>query len=269
MRKLDRLGWAAGVTYATYGLRVGIRTTGELGHDVTEHLPEGARRVSIRAVDRLYSIIDGGAASGARRGVRRYHLLYADARLCARTLERADLHAALESDLEKFVAASSRQKLFVHAGVVGYRGRAVVLPGKSHAGKSTLVAALLRAGASYYSDEYAVFDAEGRVRPFRSWLSMRAGEERFRVTPAPEDRLPLEVGLVANVTYHPGASFAPRSLTPGRALLTLLANTVAARTRPKSALSILHTAVAHAHAIESPRGEADLMAERLLELVSS
>src|SRR5277367_3536052 len=42
----------------------------------------------------------------------------------------------------------------VHAGAVLWRGRALLLPGGTHAGKSSLVTELLRRGATYYSDEY-------------------------------------------------------------------------------------------------------------------
>ena len=54
-----------------------------------------------------------------------------------------------------------------HAGVVGWRGRAIVIPGRSHAGKSTLVAELVRRGAVYYCDEFAVLHETGRVHPYR------------------------------------------------------------------------------------------------------
>ena len=55
--------------------------------------------------------------------------------------------------------------MFVHAGVVAVDGRALLLPGGSFTGKTTLVAALLRAGAQYGSDEYAVLDEAGLVLP--------------------------------------------------------------------------------------------------------
>ena len=64
------------------------------------------------------------------------------------------------------VANYAPDRVFVHAGVVAWRGRALVLPGTSFAGKTTLVAELVRAGAIYYSDEYAVLDEQGRVHPY-------------------------------------------------------------------------------------------------------
>jgi len=57
--------------------------------------------------------------------------------------------------------------------VVAWEGKGIVIPGRSFSGKSTLVAELLRAGATYYSDEYAVFDKHGRVHPFPKDLEMR------------------------------------------------------------------------------------------------
>src|ERR671929_229610 len=87
-----------------------------------------------------------------------------------------------------------------HAGVVGWQGRAILIPGRSFSGKSTLVAALVRAGATYYSDEFAVLDERGRVHPFPKKLSMRLeGSARPRFAPVEElggrrGTTPLRVG---------------------------------------------------------------------------
>ena len=61
------------------------------------------------------------------------------------------------------VAEHAPEYVFLHAGVVAWEDRALLLPGQSHAGKSTLVAELVRAGATYYSDEFALLDSQGRV----------------------------------------------------------------------------------------------------------
>jgi uridine kinase len=41
----------------------------------------------------------------------------------------------------------------------------IAIPGRSFSGKTSLVTALVRAGAVYYSDEFAVIDRDGLVRP--------------------------------------------------------------------------------------------------------
>src|SRR5262249_55268360 len=78
----------------------------------------------------------------------------------AAPLER--LLRRLRSDIDLQVAQHARDGLCVHAGVVGWRGYAIVIPGRTMTGKSNLVAALVRLGARYYSDEYAVIDDEGQ-----------------------------------------------------------------------------------------------------------
>ncbi len=61
----------------------------------------------------------------------------------------------------------------MHAGVVGWRGRAILIPGRSGTGKTSLVAALVEQGAVYYSDDYAPIDADGRVRSYARAPSVR------------------------------------------------------------------------------------------------
>lgn len=63
--------------------------------------------------------------------------------------------------------------LFVHAGVVSLGGRGVMLPGPAEHGKSTTVAALVRSGFDFLSDEAAAIDPEdGRVHPFPRPVSL-------------------------------------------------------------------------------------------------
>ena len=71
-------------------------------------------------------------------------------------------HDALEVDARHTVAVLSPQRVFIHAGVVGWSVHAIVMPGRTFTGESTLVEALVRRGAEYFSDEYAVLDRKGR-----------------------------------------------------------------------------------------------------------
>ena len=89
--------------------------------------------------------------------------------------EGSEEHAlgAFQDDVDSHVAEHSADRVFVHAGVVEWRGRAIVLPGPSLAGETTLTAALLGAGATYFSDEFAVLDFEGRVHAYPRPLGLR------------------------------------------------------------------------------------------------
>jgi hypothetical protein len=270
MAKLDRLGWAAGISMSCYGVRVGIRANGVDGLEALgDFLPPGWKRAASPIVDHLYSLrLGGGSASHA--GVRHFHLLYSGAARLARTLDLEEALHALESDLQLRVAAAAPGRIFVHAGVVGWNGTAIVIPGRSFAGKTTLVAALVRHGARYYSDEYAVLDTRGRVHPYAKALSVR-DEEHTRGRRCPVETLggiagrkPLEVGMVLLSEYRRGAKWRPRRLSPGQATLALLANTVPARDRPEASLAVLRSIVSHAPVFRGARGDASEMVEAVL-----
>jgi len=210
----------------------------------------------------------GGASHSTK--LRHYNLLYAGAARLARSLELEELLDTLEGDLHVFVAELARRRMFVKAGVVGWRGRAIVIPGRSGTGKSTLTAALVRAGATYFSDEYAVLDARGRVHPYPRHLSIRGHDERRRRC-TPEELggragcKPLPVGLVVVTNYRPGVQWQPRALTAGRAALALLDTAVPALRKPAEVLDTLQQVVSHAPSLKGARGEADEMVEALLK----
>lgn len=252
-----------------YEVSVGVRTDDPraLGA-VAERLPPGWRPSASPHVSRLYSLITGGADGG--RGVRRFQLLYAGAELIARSLDPGVVLERFESDLQLYVAERAPRRIFVHAGVVGWKGRAVVIPGRSLSGKTTLVSELVRAGADYYSDEYAVIDREGRVHPYARPLAVRAGDGLRQTRKTVEEfggragEGSLPIGLVVVSRYERGTSWCPRPLTPGECVLELLSNTVPARRSPTRALSVLTKAAAGASALDGPRGEAAAVAEVIL-----
>jgi hypothetical protein len=276
MDKLDRLGWAAGLVFVCHGARLGIRSTdpGVLGR-IGRHLPPGWRPAVSPVVDGLYSLVVGG--DGASSRVRRYHLLYVNAARLARTLELEVALEALESDLHFQVALTARRRLFVHAGVVAWRGRAIVIPGESGSGKSSLVAALVRAGAAYYSDEYAVLDGCGRVHPYARPLALRPEgvSDRPSIKVMPEElggragTRPLPVALVVATAYRAGSRWRPRVLSPAEGVLALLEHTVLARARPELALGTLHHVVATATTLRGVRGEAEDTVRLLLDRMSA
>jgi hypothetical protein len=235
---------------------------------VVERLPPGWKQADAPFVERLYSLFVSGTT---RVGVRRFNLLYSDIERIARTLDPDEALDAFESSLQLYVAEEARRRVFVHAGVVGWRGQAILIPGRSYAGKTTLVAELVRRGAAYYSDEYAVMDQRGRVHPYARPLQIREGESARQKKYGVEEfggqagRKPLPVGLVVVSQYKPAARWRPRSLTAGQGVLELLANTVPARRKPEAVLAALHQVVLGAPVIKSARGEAAEMAGAVLE----
>lgn len=272
MVKIDRLGWAAGFSIDACGVTIGVRASDAT---VLERLraatPYGARPSRRRRVDYLYSVVVGSLAGATR--LRRLHLVYSDLKRLVRTAHFETVVEALEHDMTLVMGARTREWVFVHSGVVGWQGRALLLPGRSFAGKSTLVEALVRAGATYYSDEFAVFDGEGRVHPYARPLSRRAAGE-FKGRPVPPAALggpvgvsPLEVAAVVFTHYRAGARTRWRRLSPGQGALGLMENAVAARTRPEIVLPVLTRVAQRAKLLKGARGEASEVVQRLLQLL--
>lgn len=234
-----------------------------------DRLPPGWEPSTEPIVEALYSL--RVRSNGTGEGIRHFNLVYVGASQVARTLDLDEALQRLESHMQLMVAFNSTENLFVHAGVVGWQSQAIVMPGRSFSGKTELVAALLRAGATYYSDNYAIFDRQGRVWPYPRLLSLREQDGKARRKCRPEElgaeigQAPLPVGLVVATEYHPEADWQARSLTPGQALLVLLDNTVAARSQPEHALTTLRQVVTQAKAIQADRGAADEVTPALLK----
>jgi hypothetical protein len=271
MAKLDRLGWAAGLIFTTHGVRIGVRVTAPgLDRRLPVLLPPRSQpsRSSSPVVDTLYSVVLGGPPRSP--GHRPYNLLYWNSARLARSFDASAVWDSLEVNLHFTVALYSPRRLFLHAGAVGWKGRAVLIPGRSWAGKSQLVATLVRAGAEYYSDEYAVLDDRGFVHPYAKPLYLRdeSGEGSSRVPVAAlggrAGRAPIPVGWVVLTGYRPGAWWRPRLLTPGEALLELMNHNVHARLRPRPSLRILKSVALGARAWKGARGESAAMVGSLV-----
>ena len=188
-------------------------------------------------------------------------------------MDLEDLLNDLEIDIHSYVAAATQQRIFLHAGVVGWRGQAIVIPGKNFSGKTSLVTALLRAGATYYSDEFAVLDARGWVHPYPWALHIR--EEGLKQPKAyPAELLgahagtqPLPIGLVIFSEYRQGGNWRPRPLSRGRAALEMLANAVSLRYRPDVMLAMLNRVVHGATVLKGVRGEAEEVVDSILKKI--
>lgn len=269
MKKLDRLGWTDGIAIRSYGVKVGIRVNDPNTLErIKTLLPPGWKPASNPVVERLFSVLFGGATS--KPNLRRYSLLYGGLEQLVRTFDDEQIYATLEANLRLRVAEAARRRLFVHAGAVGWKGQAIIIPGRSFSGKTTLVAELVRRGARYYSDEYAVLDAKGRVHPYLKPLSIRENGTQEQTDYSVEElggkagKKPLPVGIVVISDYKEGASWRPRELSAGRGALELLAHSISARNQPGVALSTLHRVASRAKVLKSKRGEAAQVVDSIL-----
>lgn len=192
--------------------------------------------------------------------------------------ESAEAQEALDRyahEVMLHVAEHAAELIFVHSGVVAWRGRGLLLPGTSFAGKSTLVAELVRAGATYYSDEYALIDARGWVHPYPRPLALRApGSEKQTSTNV--ETLggmagvePLRVTHVVFTQYTPGAGWDPKPLSSGMAALEMLRHAVPVQRTPQRVMKALARMMDGAEAAQSLRGEAPETAGALLAMLRS
>lgn len=271
MQKVDRLGWASGLSYRAYGWKVGIRfNTPEVPAEVEDCLPPGCERTADELVDMLFSVRLGGKTADGRGF--NYHLLYRGNTRDMRTKDRGEVFLGLEYANHGHLAQHARDRVFVHAGAVAYGGQAILLPGRSTAGKSTLVVALLKAGAELCSDEFAVLDARGNLYPFPRRVSLGSDPERKdRIHPADLGatvaREPVPVALVALAQYRPGATWQPRRLSSGAGAQALMSQTVSIDSFNHVGVPAYRNIVQRATVWKGFRGEADETAARLLRML--
>ena len=177
---------------------------------------------------------------------------------------------ALEAQIQGHIAREATDFVFIHAGAVADAGRAIVVPGLSFTGKTTLVRALVDAGAVYYSDEFAVLDESGRVHPYPKRLTVRRPDEgaddySIEQLGGVAGVEPMGIGLVIATSFRPGAVWQPQQLSTGAGALAMMENAVPARARPEQTLRVLKKALDGALILEGERGEADDLAGALLD----
>lgn len=189
------------------------------------------------------------------------------------TIETLDggLHGVID-DLHLTIALHATDELFIHAGVVVFDGVVIIIPGRSHAGKSTLVDELVRSGAVYFSDEYARVTPDGSIRAYPRPIQLRTPDGRRIVEPTRADTsldTALPPGLVVSTRYEPNSVFEPHPMSPARAALELFDNVVVARLDPERAMAAVASIARVAHAVHSLRPDVRDTAPRILELAAT
>src|SRR5919197_3156072 len=185
------------------------------------------------------------------------------------TAAEEEVYRWLRQDIDGAVARRSPRLLFVHAGVVGWRGVGIVIPGRGPSGKSTLVAELVRRGGMYYSDAFAVLDERGRVHPYRGTIGPGAEGQPHDLRLVREDvpAEPLPIGLIVAGAYRPGGSWRPSIVREAHAALPLVDSTVLAREEAPRMQQLAAHLAPSVVTLRGPRPEADEVAAQLLDLV--
>lgn len=175
----------------------------------------------------------------------------------------------LRWDIDQVVARRSPYLLFVHAGVVGWRGVGIVIPGRASIGKSTLVAEFVRRGAVYYSDTFAILDGQGRVHPYRGMIGLgdEGQPQDLRLIREDGATEPLSIGLIVDGTYMQEVTWQPTVITGPHAAVPLVTSTVLAREDARHMPQIAAQVAAGAVALRGPRSEAGDVAALLLDMV--
>ncbi|HTK37889.1 MAG TPA: hypothetical protein VL325_05305, partial [Pyrinomonadaceae bacterium] len=163
--------------------------------------------------------------------------------------KRSELFKYLDTLVRLRVAEFAVGRVFVHAGVVGWNGKAILFPANSRHGKTTLTAELVRNGATYYSDDYAVLDIDGFVHPFARLLSVRQQvpegqpgkvvDVDVRSLGGTAGSEPLPVGFVLLTEFKDGARWRPKILSPGEGMIEMITQTIPIRRVPEFSLKVL------------------------------
>lgn len=178
-------------------------------------------------------------------------------------------------------------RVLVHASAAEFDGAAIVLPGPMGAGKSTLVASLVRAGLGYLTDEVVALDpSSGLIRPYPKYLSL--GGALGDLAPAPPESVrpfvgeqhlvppdairsgalgaPVRPRLVVTPRYERGATTTVEPLGPAEAVSTLAQHAFHIERDGQRTLDVLARVVEASSCYRLVSGDIDEATAALLEL---
>ncbi|HEV7645456.1 MAG TPA: hypothetical protein VGO50_16055 [Pyrinomonadaceae bacterium] len=262
---MKNITYTGRINFEAYGVTIGVQVSDTNAIDkIKKILPFNSRPLSADAeTEYTFSLIWG--EDGTREDV-----LYREDEEVARRIDPERLVALLDTCIRMTIGEFAPHHIFIHAGVVGWKGEALIFPAKSYSGKTTLVAELIKHGAEYYSDEYAVIDESGLVHPYPKDLSLRK-EGEFQQTDRSVEELggvqaiqPIPVRLVFLTEFDPEADWDPKILPRGQGLMQLLPHALGLRYNPEFVFKLLNLIAERAIIASSKRGEASDFASRIL-----
>jgi hypothetical protein len=205
-------------------------------------------------------------------------ILRFDGRRVGTCQDEAELLDFFERQVTWRVSLAAKSRVFIHAGVVAWRGQGILIPGQTCFGKTTLVMRFLEAGATYYSDDLALLDGEGLVHPYARALQVRRQSGSLLQTRVPVEEIggapkvgrePIRPALMLACRYRQGAHWRPTELTPGAAALELLRQSFSAHKSTEFAFHAAGHAASQMSSWRGTRGEAQPVVEWALKLLDA
>jgi hypothetical protein len=274
--KLEKVDWRRNIAFEAYGVKIGVRFNEEdlikgFKEALPNILPTGWKTIKTTQVEYQFSVYTRKTKRKTEHQVFRI-----DEVVIYPTLDSQTLLDQLESQIRITVAEFAKEHVFIHAGVVARDDKAIMIPGRSYAGKTTLTAEFCKRGFVYYSDEYAVLDKDGFVHPFPKTLSMRGIIDSYKQVEIPveefgstkgEKRVPI--GLILVTKYKKKARFNPKQLTSGQGIIESLDNSVSIRQSPALVLGVLTKVANKALILKTNRSESERFVDRLLDYLDT
>ncbi len=262
------------ISFQSFGVKIGVRAdSNDLVSEIENRLdiinPNGFDFIADSQVEHLFEI-------KSKRSKKNENIeIYKDGELLILWDRENSPFEYIQSQLRLTVAEFAESKVFLHAGAVGWKGKAILLPARSFSGKSSLVAELVKRGALYYSDDFAVLDEEGLLNPFHRQISLRGYEDKYRQVDFTVESLGgkagnelIPIGIVLITKYEEGnknpKNWEPEILSGGRGIMEILSHTIPIRYNPKFSLEVLNKVSKRAIICKSQRGDASEFASLLL-----
>lgn len=264
-----KVKWKGCFAFEAFGVKIGVRSNNikiieKLKDGLPFLLPIDLKEIPIEAAEHIYSVY----RSKSRRRPNLTYLGQEEVVRQAFNERKVDL---IESQIRMTVAEFAEDFVFLHAGAIGYKGKAIIIPARSFSGKTSLVAEFAKRGFEYYSDEYAVLDRNGLVHPFTKKLSIRGIIDDYQQVDIGVEELggrkgvvPLEVGLILVSRYVKGGKFTPELVSAGAGIIESIANSVSIRQNPQFVLQVLSLVTNRAKIVKTNRSEAKKFVDRFL-----
>ncbi len=229
---LAHIRWTGEATYRVLSYYFSLRWNHPVGdyiHDLLDVFcvppdPAETRTPPTPGLPSSYSVLDLGAGQQDR-----YALLYGGAPLI-RSADVSDVIHHFMWHVNSEAVRHTGDFLLIHAGAISTPdGAGILLPAGTGSGKTTLVAALLRAGFDYLSDEAGAIDPVSRkLYPYPKALTLKRGsfdlfaelrpasnvarfaENQWHVRPRDIGSGgiggPCDISIVVSISYREGAA---------------------------------------------------------------